>query len=266
MNIRLYHFVLRFSAVIVLLGTSIFWTTGKVTPVIANSNDQAAIRSCANLTQTNSQADGPVAPMIVPPGSLSEDANWPIVSQEKYTHRDGSRQDVVTTIVIRRDPSPKTSTGTSVNPLTATCTLLTSESQQIGDQVGGLTQYLTTYYRLYNLTDSGDTYKAYHTYRTEVYWTRTGNSYSLGQPAVKWFFRGPDCNNVFNQDTNTGAPFSPNWYYGNKTSTYYWTFMDTSWPTRSPVGGSMYTSVITKGYYNGFLLTPSLSTVIYYTQ
>ena len=66
MNIRFYQFVLRFSAVIILLGTSIFWTTRKITPVLANSTDQVTIRSCANLTRTNSSSNEPVAPMTVP--------------------------------------------------------------------------------------------------------------------------------------------------------------------------------------------------------
>jgi hypothetical protein len=269
MNPKFRLYLNRFKAFVMLAWfICSFSFFSSATSVSAGSINQPISQACIWAQPGTVLPDGPIAPMVLPAGTPSEDANWLVKSQEMLTQKDASGKDYAVIVTVRRNPHPiisKSNNSAVLPAATQYCTFLYQESREVTDTRSGLTQYLKNYYNLYNITPSpGITYKAYHTYRTELRWTRTNNTYTLGQPSVAWFFRGVDCYNVGGTNTQSSGGFTPAWS-GNGTSTYLWTFMDL-WPTRTPVSGNMHTLVTTTGFQNGVQLTPNLSTVIYYSE
>lgn len=252
---------LRLFVLLAILFTNFFLTSSR--PLSNNQNTLEVGKLCRPI-DTTILNDGPIGPTIFSPGSESTDADWPIISKEENRRKSGNGQDELIVIVVRREPN----SGSNLKSATVnypSCTLQYSESITISDTREGITQSIKNYYRLYTFVydSSGDSTTSYHTYKTSLWWTRTSSIYTLGTPSVKWAFHGIDCSNNGHTYSKSGATFTPKWS-GNTSYTYIWTFMDSSWVTLTPLGGSMLTTATTPRYKNGTRATPDLSTVIQY--
>ena len=261
----------RISTILLILCINLLLPTGNGTPVLANSNnpnsnDQGIVPSCTNLNQTTSITIGPIEPKVVAPGTPSKDADWPIESQVTYKAKDSFGKEVITTLTVRQNPHPTfPKTNTTVSPLSGTCTYNGSKSYTKATQTpdGGVTQTITNYAYRYVFTSGLNSYWAYHTYETDVSFTRINSTYTLGQNTMTWDFMGADCSGVTQHYGPTIGGMVPNTWYGNSTATYIWYFIN-QWPTMSPgTNMNLITDASTLVYHSGTYMTTVHSQIVY---
>jgi hypothetical protein len=235
-------------------------------------NDAASVSAgsishpCFLVKPVTASSDGPIAPMVLPAGTPPEDADWLVESQEMHAQKDASGKSYTTTVTVRRNPHPvipKSDDPASLSAAAASCAYDSTKSDSVTTRSadGGLAQTLTNYYYRYTYSNGSQTWWAYYTYKTEISYTRTNSTYTLGQNTTTWNFLGADCSGVVQHYTSTGGMI-PTWS-GNSTSLYYWTFMN-QWSTLSP-GSSMnlITNASTIASHSGVGIAPLNSQIIY---
>lgn len=233
----------------------------------------AAPARAAELSECPAAAEaGPLPPQIAPlvdySGQHLDDA-WPIESQRVEVIDVGGRVGTLTTTVRLKPRGPQGSVGRvlSIMAITGTCTPDVSGSQSQTLSLGGVNQTLTSYFdRWLRYRDATDWAWSYYTTRTENYWTRSSDFYTVGYAQTHWHYGGLQCSDDVHYEYDAySTQYVPDFGGGLATPTYYYNYPTTSWAIMYANIWIMYTTLsapIYESYGTNYLGT-STTTVTY---
>jgi hypothetical protein len=160
---------------------------------------------------------GVIKKVLATPPQIPKD--WAVVRDKTYIYRDEYGRLVRVREISYQKPLGKRCDGKAYY-----CSYWCSGADQREVQVGGVTQYLRTYYTRYHWSGPGSSPgdSAWYLYHSDVWWTRSSTAWSTGQTHV--FIADTagsvDCWNNKRTYGEYNDWFTPYWYTSGRTYTY----------------------------------------------
>ena len=183
-----------------------------------------------------------------------KDRNWPITRVDSWEITDpftGERY--VNKVVIRELPASADPDAQNescpISGAAATCTYVGQVSATVEDaHLGNIVAKVVHYGKKYS---EGSTY-LYQPTSLEVWWTRSGNSYSVGNANVHWgcSLCGTQCGG--SPKFNAYGPFTPGWLSATQSYTYRYTDTFSKMENLPSIPAWVTGKSDSIGYYNGY--------------
>jgi hypothetical protein len=194
----------------------------------------------------------------------AEDANWPIIWSETEVIRTEDGQEIISTLIIRRQPrngddseicDQEESLATSLDTTIASnCTFQDNDSIERSWAYSGVRSYVKHFASVYTHSGSGAT--LWKPYKVEVWWTRTSSSWTVKNAYLLWGCEG--CVNCAGQIVNPvyqESPHTPGW---NGNTSHIYTYTSSSFPIMKgslfgPVRATEHSDVYLNNVYQSHL-------------